>query len=133
MDHGCRCKDRLHRARQPLAEWLCRELQLQAPGRAAGWRDLLHAEAGADRHCELAAALQHDPAALCSWLSTTRARGRHARALGCATPTSFAERAPAGAKTNPQLTCKPDHLIGAGHWLANSGPDQWKTAAHNRA
>src|SRR5918997_376423 len=122
MDHGCRRKDRLHRARQPLAEWLCRELQLQAPGRSARWRDLLHAEAGADRHCELAAALQHDPAALCSWLSTTRARGRHARALGCATPTSFAERAPVGAKTNPQLTFKPDLLIEAGQFLTVAIP-----------
>jgi SAM-dependent methyltransferase len=34
---------------------------------------------------------------------------------GCAIPTSSAGHAQTGAKTNPKLTFKADHLVGAGH------------------
>ena len=35
------------------------------------------------------------------------------RMAGCATPTSSAGHADAGTQTNPELTCKPDHPMGA--------------------
>src|SRR6516162_9961415 len=54
----CRCQDRLHRARQPLGERLHRELQRSPARRAARRRNLLHPPRGANRHRELAAALQ---------------------------------------------------------------------------
>src|SRR4029079_1303925 len=40
-------------------------------------------------------------------------RARSCRMAGCATPTSSAGHAPAGAKTIPKLTFSPDHLTGA--------------------
>src|SRR6478736_812619 len=39
------------------------------------WRDLLQPERSTDRHRELAHPLQHQAAALCTWLSTTRTTG----------------------------------------------------------
>ena len=63
------------------------------------------ARGGQGHHRELAAPLQHRPTALIARLQTAGARGLHARAPGCATPTSSAGRALAGAKTNPKLTC----------------------------
>src|SRR6476659_8763264 len=39
------------------------------------WRDLLQPERSTDRHRELARPLQHQAAALCTWLSTTRTTG----------------------------------------------------------
>jgi hypothetical protein len=41
------------------------------------------------------------------------------RMAGCATPTSSAGHAPAGAKTNPKLTFQSDHLLGAGQALVS--------------
>ena len=40
--------------------------------------------------------------------------GSH-RVAGCATPTSFADHAPAGPTTGAELTFYPDHSVGAGH------------------
>src|SRR6476469_3166167 len=39
------------------------------------WRALLQPERSTDRHRELARPLQHQAAALCTWLSTTRTTG----------------------------------------------------------
>jgi transposase InsO family protein len=54
-----------------MGEWLLRELQRQAPGRAAQWRDLHHAEGGQDRDRRLAPALQHPSPALLARLPAT--------------------------------------------------------------
>jgi hypothetical protein len=69
-----------------------------------------------DHHRELAMPSQHGPAACVSGLSATGPRGVRARLrrlAGCATPTGSAGQAPAGAKTDPQLTFNPDHPMGA--------------------
>ena len=71
-----------------------------------------------DPHRELAQALQHCPTACLVGLSPTGSRGVRARACrvaGCATWIGFAGHAPARATTSSQLTCKPDHQLGAGH------------------
>src|SRR5947209_16005672 len=57
LDCWCRCKDRLHRARQPLGKRLHRKLQCLSARRAAQWRDLLQLAGSANRHRELAASL----------------------------------------------------------------------------
>src|SRR5204862_3861652 len=65
---------------------------------------------------ELAAALQHCPAACLDRLPGSGPGGVRAsarRMAGCAIPTSSAGHAPAGAKANPKLTFKPDHQAGA--------------------
>ena len=38
LDRSCRCKDRLHRAREPMGEWIHRELQCST------WGELLDGE-----------------------------------------------------------------------------------------
>ena len=73
----------------------------------------LHTARGADRHRELAAALQHCPAACLGRLSRTcpgsvRASGR--RMAGCATSTRSAGHVPAGATADAKLTFQADHL-----------------------
>ena len=98
--------------RQPLGEWLLRELQLEAPRRAAQRRNLLHAEGSQDRHRRLAAPLQHGPAALVARLQAARPGGR--AMAGFATRTSFAGHPSRGAKARHALTFKSDHLSGAG-------------------
>ena len=85
-------------------------------GRAARRRDLLHSPRGADRHRELAPALQCRPAACGPRLQGTGPRGVRAssrRMAGSATPTSSAGHATRGAPTNPELTLSPDHSSGA--------------------
>jgi len=50
------------------------------------------------------------------------------RMAGCATPTSSAGHAPAGAKTDPKLTFDPDHHSGAGQWDVaryKPGTNEW--------
>src|SRR5437762_4500059 len=88
-------------------------------GRAARWRDLLHAAGSADHHRKLASSLQHRAAACLDRLpgsGTGGVRASTRRMAGCAIPTSSAGHAPAGAKTDPKLTFDPDHLVGAGHY-----------------
>src|SRR5204862_1859847 len=88
-------------------------------GRAARWRDLLHAAGSADHHRKLASSLQHRAAACLDRLpgsGTGGVRASTRRMAGCAIPTSSAGHAPAGAKTDPKLTFDPDHLVGAGHF-----------------
>ena len=69
----------------------------------------------ADR--ELAPPLQHHPATFSTRLPAACTRdhctGSH-RVAGCATPTSFADHAPAGPTTGAELTFYPDHSVGAG-------------------
>ena len=104
-------------AGQPMGERVHRELQCALARRAARRRDLLHAARGPDRHRELAAALQRRSAACLDRLPGSSPGGVRAsarRMAGCATPTSSAGHAPAGAKANPKLTFKPDHPAGAG-------------------
>ncbi len=69
----------LHRARQPLGERLLRELQLEAPRRAAERGVVLQSRRGADRHRKLAPALQYPAPALEPRLQAARA-GRRALA-----------------------------------------------------
>jgi len=57
-----RCQNAQHRTRLTLGERLLRELQRQAARRIAEWRNLLHAEGGADRDRKLASALQQHQA-----------------------------------------------------------------------
>src|SRR5215204_2485977 len=99
--------------------------QCPAQGRAARRRDLLHSPRGADRHRELAPALQCRPAACSPRLQGTGPRGVRAssrRMAGSATPTSSAGHATHGAPTNPELTLTPDHSSGADQGL----PKAWQ-------
>ena len=69
-----------------------------------------------DRHRELATPLQYGSAPCVSGLPATRSggvRARFRRLAGCAHPTGSAGQAPRSAKTNPELTFKPDHQTGA--------------------
>ena len=87
-----------------------------ASGRAAGWGDLLLSAGSADHHRELETSLQHGAAARVAGLPSTGSggvRARLRRRAGCATPTGSADQALHGAKADHQLTCKPDHPIGA--------------------
>ena len=96
-----RSKDRLHRAGQPMGERVHRELQRPPARRAAQRRDLLHAARSPDRHRELAPALQCRSAACLARLPGSGPGGVRAstrRMAGCATPTSSAGHAPAGAR-----------------------------------
>src|SRR5205085_9296212 len=61
---------------------------------------------------------QHGPAACLDRLPGSSPGGVRAsarRMAGCATPTSSAGHAPAGATADPKLTFKPDHQAGAAH------------------
>ena len=69
-------QDRVHRARQPLGERLLRELQLQAPRRAAERGGVLQPRRGEDRHRELATALQYTAPTLEPRLQAARAERR---------------------------------------------------------
>src|SRR6266480_2641799 len=74
------------------------------------------------RHRKLATALQHCPAACLDRLPGSCPGGVRAgarRMAGCATPTSSAGHASAGATTGPKLTFKPDHQAGADQWRLN--------------
>ena len=73
---GGRCADRLHRARQPVGERLCRELQWAAARRAAQRGDLYDAARGADRHRGLAPALQSRASSLLARLQAARSGDR---------------------------------------------------------
>ena len=64
VDRHSGCQNSLHRAWQPLGEWVLRKLQQQAPRRAARWRGLLLTGGGQGRDRELASPLQYQPAAL---------------------------------------------------------------------
>src|SRR5215210_4156916 len=108
-----------------MGERLHRELQCAPARRAPRWRNLLHASRGADCHRELAPSLQWRPAACLHRLPRARpgsVRAGARRMAGCATPTSFAGHAPAGAKTNPKLTFQPDHQAGADHYIERGSP-----------
>ncbi|SES47415.1 hypothetical protein SAMN03159406_04991 [Rhizobium sp. NFR03] len=59
MNCAGQCQDSVHYAGQSVGKRLLRELQLEAQGRTAQWRNLLHAQGGKDHHRGLAAALQH--------------------------------------------------------------------------
>src|SRR5262249_14338960 len=116
MDRGCRCQDRLHRARQPLGERVHRELQRSPARRAARRRNLLHSPRGPNRHRELAAALQHDQAARIARIQAASSGGICPclrRVAGCATPTGSAGHASATASL--KLTFHLDHSVGANH------------------
>src|SRR5262249_47964142 len=116
MDRGCRCQDRLHRARQPLGERVHRELQRSPARRAARRRNLLHSPRGPNRHRELAAALQHDQAARIARIQAASSGGICPclrRGAGCATPTGSAGHASATASL--KLTFHLDHSVGANH------------------
>jgi hypothetical protein len=58
-----------------MGEWLLRELQLEAAGRIAQRRGLLHLGGGKGDHRELAAALEHDVPAFVLGLPATHTRG----------------------------------------------------------
>src|SRR5262249_40604608 len=71
---------------------------------------------GPDRHGELAAPLQYDPAARLNRIQATSTRGVRARIrrlAGCATPSGSAGHA--GATANLKLTFHLDHSAGADH------------------
>src|SRR5215831_10180149 len=124
MDRGCRCQDRLHRARQPLGERVHRELQRSPARRAARRRNLLHSPRGPNRHRELAAALQHDQAARIARIQAASSGGICPclrRVAGCATPTGSAGHASATASL--KLTFHLDHSVGANHHCSTS--DYW--------
>ena len=79
-------------------------------------------QGGADRHRKLAAPLQHRPPARLAGLPAAGSGGVRAslrRMAGCATPTSSAGHAPAGATANHELTFHPDHPMGADHAAPN--------------
>src|SRR6185503_12767632 len=91
--------------------------------RAAQWRDLLHAARSPDRHRKLETALQCRSSARLDRLprsSPGGVRPSTRRMAGCATPTSSAGHAPAGATANAKLRFKSDHQAGAGHLLATA-------------
>ena len=115
---GGRCENRLHRAGQSLGERLHRELQCALARRTPRRRDLLLAAGGADRHRELAAPLQCESARmrlLAIGHQHRRCLCRARRVAGCATSTSSAGHAPAGAETDLKLTFHLDHSVGADH------------------
>jgi hypothetical protein len=132
MDRGCRCQDRLHRARQPLGERLHRELQRSPARRAARRRNLLHSPRGPNRHRELAAPLQHDQAARIAWIQAASTGGICPclrRVAGCATPTGSAGHA--GATASLKLTFHLDHSVGANHTSIEAGDfDTTTTRSH---
>ena len=69
---NARSKDALHRARQPLGEWLLRILQRQTARRMPQRGNLLQPEGSHCRHRAMAQALQHDPTALIAGLPAAR-------------------------------------------------------------
>lgn len=96
-----------------MGERLLRELQLEAPRRAAGWRDLLLPRRGSRRDRAVARPLQYSAAPLVSGLSTARAGGHPlaAKAERDLSPV----RACLGTEAYHALRLKPDRSIGAGH------------------
>src|SRR6185436_19081453 len=101
-----------------MGERVRRELQRPLARRAAQWRDLLHAARSPDRHRKLETALQCRSSARLDRLprsSPGGVRPSTRRMAGCATPTSSAGHAPAGATANAKLRFKSDHQAGAGH------------------
>ena len=95
-----------------LGERLLRELQLQAPRRAAQRRDLLQPRRGEGRHRKLAAALQHQAPALLPGLPAASPRGRPV--AGFATRSRFAGHPGRSAQARHALRLNPDHPMGAG-------------------
>jgi len=56
-----------------MGERLQRELQREAQGRIAKWRDFLLTEGGADTDRKVEAGVQHDPAPQLTWVPATSA------------------------------------------------------------
>jgi hypothetical protein len=83
---------------------------------------------GAVHHRELAAALQHGASARLTRIQATGSGGlrtRYDRAVGSATPTSFAARA--GVEAVNALTFHPDHSVGADQLLYKArGESTWR-------
>ncbi len=79
----CGRGDAVHRAGLAVGERLRGELQRQATRRAAGWRDLLHAQGGKGSDREMASALQPHATAQLAELSAARTRSDVVEA-GCA-------------------------------------------------
>src|SRR6202162_5205024 len=94
-----------------LGEWLRRELQRQAPRRAAQRGDLLQPQGGTDHNRDMAASLQHQTPALLARVSTARSRGRAWAGLA-----SFFGRSAShtndGARRAVKLTFTPRPLSG---------------------
>src|SRR5262245_8794962 len=127
MDRVCRCQDRLHRAGQSLGEWLHRELQRAPWRRAARRRNLLLTPRGPNRHRELAAPLQHDPAASVTWIQATgtgRIRAGLRSVPGCSLPRRPAGHA--GETANLKLTLHLDHSEGADHCMMAITSIMWR-------
>ena len=104
--------DCLHRTRQSLGERLLRELQREAPRRAAQRRDLLQSGRGPDPDRELAPPLQYQAPAFIAGVSATGTGGH--LVAGFATRSRFAGHASRSAQTRHALRLKPDHPMGAG-------------------
>jgi hypothetical protein len=117
LDQGGGCEDRLHCSGLTVGERLHRELQLEAPGRTAQRRDLLHPPGGQGRHRGMAQALQHHPPTLIPRLRPACTRG--SAMAGCATPASSAGHPSRGAPNRHALTFNLDHLMGAGHAMTS--------------
>src|SRR5665811_455239 len=118
---GRRCENRVHRAGQPLGEWIRGELQRQASRRTARRRDLLHVEGGPDRDRELAAPLQRRAPSCFSGLQAAGTRGVSACPCSvavCAHSNGSDGHDPAGADGAAKLTLQLDHSMGAGQLLA---------------
>ena len=96
-----------------MGEWLLRELQRQAAGRVARWRDLLLAQGSPDRDRSLAAALQHDPAPLRPGLPPASPTGRAVAAVASLVTGRSGDHPALGAGGKNELTFQPDHSMGA--------------------
>ena len=94
-------------ARLSMGERLLRELQQQAPGRAARRRGLLLAGGSQGRDRKLAAARQQQPSAFGPGLQATSSRG--------GTMADFVGHPGRGPKASHALTFASDHPTGAGH------------------
>src|SRR5215212_9944464 len=97
-----------------MGERLLRELQRQAPGRAARRRGLLLAGRSQGRDRKLAAALQQQPSAFGPGLQATSSRG--------GTMADFVGHPGRGPKASHALTFTPDHPTGAGQARQSASP-----------
>jgi putative transposase len=108
-----RGEDALHRARISLGEWLQRELQRLATGRAAQRRDLLQPCRGQGADRGLAPPLQHRASAQQPWLSSA-CPGNGDAAIAAFRFRLAPPPAGKGAGGDNALTINPDHSVGAG-------------------
>src|SRR5260370_7941615 len=82
MARWYRGEDGLYRTREPMGEWVLRELQFEAAGRVPERRNLLFDKGDQGAGGTVASSLQHHPATLLTGLQTTGARGLGGKELG---------------------------------------------------